>query len=241
MTITSGLLRRTLSVVVLLAAALAALGSSGHPSINNAAKADLDRRVSTMQQNPRSIAAPTAFEPMPLAVGQWATFKQVDSEQKPSIVTYKIVGEQEGAFFYEMSIDSYYGHSAVRMLVAIGDRRDPKSVDIRAVTMKNTDGRVQEMPPSVIGMMKSTYGSMVDQLTISWQNLPQEDTQVIGGTFAGCFKTRATVDFAGQSSTSDGWFHPAVPVNGMVKSVGVDRPMTMELVDYGTEGAQSEF
>jgi hypothetical protein len=241
MTITSGLVRRTLRLVVLLSAALSALASSAHPSVNSAAMADVDRRLAATPTNPRAIAAPTVAEPMPLAVGQWATFKQTDNDGKPSIVTYKIVGMQDGAYFYEMSMDTYYGHSAMRMLVAIGDRRDPKTIDIRSITSKDYQGRVQEMPPSMIGMLKSSYGSMVDQLTITWDQLPQEDAQVLGGRFAACYKTRSTVEFMGQSATSDAWFHPAVPVNGMVKSVGVDRPITMELLDYGLEGAQSEF
>jgi hypothetical protein len=35
--------------------------------------------------------------------------------------------------------------------------------------------------------------------------------------------------------------HPAVPISGMVKAVGIDKPTTMELVDFGTSGAVSEF
>src|ERR1700704_2876723 len=98
MTITSGLVRRTIHLVVLPSAAVAALGSSAHPSINAAAQADVDRRLGALQPNPRSVPPPTGPEPMPLAVGQWATFKQTDSEGKPSIVTYKIVGMQDGAY-----------------------------------------------------------------------------------------------------------------------------------------------
>jgi hypothetical protein len=241
MTITSAFVRRTLHLLVLLSAAIAALGSSAHPSVNDASKADVDRRIAALQTNPRVLPPPTVAEPMPLSAGQWATFKQTDSDGKPSIVTYKILNMQDGAWWYEMAMDTYYGHSAMRMLVAVGDRKDPKTVDVRAIITKDYSGRVQEMPPSMLSMMKSSYGSMVDQLTITWDQLPQEDAQVAGGTFTGCYKTRSTVAFMGQSSTSDAWFHPAVPVNGMVKSVGVDRPMTMELIDFGVEGATSEF
>ena len=40
---------------------------------------------------------------------------------------------------------------------------------------------------------------------------------------------------------SDSWAHPAVPLSGTVKSVGIDKPYTMELVAFGTTGAMSEF
>jgi hypothetical protein len=37
------------------------------------------------------------------------------------------------------------------------------------------------------------------------------------------------------------WSHPAVPLSGMVRSVGIDRPNTMELVAFGLSGAVSEL
>ena len=43
------------------------------------------------------------------------------------------------------------------------------------------------------------------------------------------------------SSTSDVWWHPEVPINGLVKAVGVGEPTTTELVDFGHEGARSVF
>ncbi len=241
MTISISSVRHSLTLTVLFVAVVASLGSSSHPSINAAAQADLDRRIGALQPNPRTLPAPTAAEPMALAPGQWVTIKQTDSDNRPSIVTYKIVGMQDGAYWYEMSIDSYYGHSAMRMLLSIGDRRDPSTMDIKAVTMKDANGRITELPPSTLSMMKNSYQGMLDQLVISWEQLPQEDVHVMGGNFAACYKSRSTVEFAGTSATADGWFHPAVPVTGMVKSVGVDRPSTSELIDYGTEGATSEF
>src|SRR6266540_2313627 len=128
MTITPRSARPSLSLAVLFVAVVVSLGSSSHPSINAAAKADLDRRIGALQPNPRSVPPPTVAEPLPLAVGQWITFKQVDSENRPSITTYKIVGEQDGAYWYEMSIDSYYGHTAMRMLLSVGNRRDPATM-----------------------------------------------------------------------------------------------------------------
>lgn len=226
-------------LAVVLLASLAALASS--PSVNSAAKADVDRRIAAFQPQARELPAPTVAEPMPLAVGQWAQYKQTDQDGKPSIVTYKIVGEQDGAFWYEIAMDTYYGHSAQKMLVNFGDRRDPGTFQILAVLSKDYDGKVTEMPKETLSMMRGTYEQVLQNVAISWTAYPQEDVQVLAGRFAGAYRGRSTVSIMGFSSTSDVWYHPAVPVIASVKTVGVDRPMTMELVDFGTTGAQSEF
>ena len=194
-----------------------------------------------MQPSSRTLPPPTVAEPLPLAPGQSITIKNVDQNGQPTLVTYKILGSQDGAYWFEMSIDSYSGHSAMKMLVNVGDRRDPATMDVRAMLMKDNDGRVTELPAETLSMVRGMYQPMLDQLVIRWDQMPQEDAQVIAGTFAACYKGRSTVSFANETTTSDVWFHPAVPVNGMVKSVGVDSPMTTELVDFGMEGATSEF
>jgi hypothetical protein len=220
----------------------AVLSTASSPSVNDAAKRDVDGRIASLQAKAVDFPAPTVAEPMPFAVGQWATFKQTDQDGKPSIVTYKIVGEQDGAWWYETSMDTYYGHSAMKMLLFVGDRKDPASFDVRAYFTKNTDGTVQEMPQATLSMVRSTFQWALDNLVIRWDAYPQEDVAVLGGRFAQAYKGRSTVQFANMSSTSDAWFHPAVPINGAVKNVGVDRPqMTMELVDFGQSGATSEF
>jgi len=55
-----------------------------------------------------------------------------------------------------------------------------------------------------------------------------------GGEGRGCLPP------VGQS-VADTWSHPAVPLTGTVRSQGVDRPFTMELVAFGLSGATSEF
>jgi hypothetical protein len=224
------------ALTVLLSLALAACGAS----INEAAKADIERRATALQPSSRQVEAPTAAEPMPLAPGQWITLLQNDGEKR-SFATYKVIGQNADAFWIEVANDTYYGKSATRMLVAFGDRRDPKSFEIRAVFTKDTEGRIQEVPSAILSLMRSTYEAILDSFVISWSELPQEDAAVAAGHFRGCWKGRSTVSFAGDSYTSDVWWHSAVPINGMVKSVGVDNEGTAELIDFGLTGAQSEF
>jgi hypothetical protein len=233
--------RPSLTVAGLAVAIALAATACGGPSINAAAKADIDRRAAALQPSSRAVETPSAGEPKPLAAGQWIVVEQTDDKKQPSFIKYSIVAEEAGAYWIEISNDSYYGHSATRMLVAFGDRRDPASFEVRYMASKHTDGRVEVVPEPLLRMMRSTYSAALENLIIRWQQMPQEDASVVAGKFTGCFKGRSTVSFAGFSATSDVWWHSEVPINGLVKSVGVDKPMTTELIDYGFEGATSEF
>jgi hypothetical protein len=209
-------------------------------SINDAYKADVDRRVSALHGTGTSYPAVDGFEPMPLAVGQWIEFKVVDDKHNPSFMKYSVVGEQGGAFWIETIHKNYYHTSETRMLVAFGDRSDPATYDVRAFEMR-TDGKGQDYPPGMLGLLKSLYKPILNNLVVNWKNLPREDAKVIAGDFAGCFKQRTSVSFGPYDQTSDGWSHPSVPINGMVRSEGVDKPFKMELIAFGTAGAKSVF
>jgi hypothetical protein len=212
------------------------------PSIDGAAKADLDRRLAAMAPADRDVPAPTAAEPMPLAVGQWIQLHQIDDKGQPSLSTYKITGAEADALWLEVEQDTYYGKSAIRMLVAFGDRTDPTAFDVRRVITRDKNGNTNEMPSGMLGLTKSVYEPILETLTIRWEGMPQEDAQVTAGRFAGCYHGRSTVAVAGHSTSSDVWWHPEVPINGVVKTVGVSDPGTSsQLVDFGTTGATSTF
>jgi len=76
---------------------------------------------------------------------------------------------------------------------------------------------------------------------MSWQGLPQEGATVPAGTFAGCFRARTEASWGPWHSANMSWSHPAVPLSGLVKSQGIDRPTSMELVGFGLTGATSEL
>ena len=228
---------------LLTVALTTALAGACGPSIDPAAKADIDRRVSVLQVGSNTVAAPAPgmFAPMPFAVGQWTQYKMISDKNEPSFLTYKIVGQEADAVWLEMVNETYSGRTMQKMLVAFGNRMDPAQVQIRAVKMKDASGRVTEMPPEVIGMMQGTYRGAISSLIIQWQGLPQENATVPAGRFDGCYRVRSDAQWGPFRTTSDSWAHPAVPLSGTVRSLGVDKPYTMELVAFGTTGATSEF
>ena len=151
---------------------------------------------------------------------------------------YSVVGQQGNAYWFETTQESYYHRNDIRLLIAIGDRRDPATYDVQNFAMR-TDGKLQDYPPGMLGLFKSLYKPIVDNLVVNWVNLPREGVRVAAGEFESCFKQRASFSFGPYRQTSDGWSHPSVPINGLVRSVGVDKPITMELVAFGTEARRA--
>ncbi len=211
------------------------------PSIDPAAKSDIDGRVAALQGNPGAMPPPTSFEPMPLVAGQWSQYKMTDDKGQPSFLTYKILGEEAGATWIEVLHETYFGATAQKMLIAFGSRVDPSQVEIRALITRDRNGRINEMPPALMPMLQSTYRGIVSSMVINWQGLPQEPAVVPAGRFEGCFHARTSAQWGAWKSTADSWSHPAVPLSGVVRSQGVDHPFTMDLVAFGTTGATASF
>jgi hypothetical protein len=209
-------------------------------SINQAYKSDIDRRVAGLHPGTVNFPSSDATEPLPLAVGQWTEIKLVDEKQRPSFMMYKVVGQEGDAFWIETLGTSYTAKTELRMLVNLGDRKDLDAIEVKSFTIRQ-NGKLTEYPPEVLGMLKSLWKPAVSSLIIHWVDLPRADAQVPAGSFAGCYKQRSTVTFGPYEQTSDSWQHPAVPINGLVRSVGVDKPTSIELVAFGLSGATSTF
>jgi hypothetical protein len=211
------------------------------PSIDAAAKTDIDRRVAALGAPRLSFSAPGSFEPMPFAAGQWTRHKLVDDKGQPSFMTYKVLSQEGDAFWMEIVTDQYTGRTMMKMLLAIPNRVDPNSIDIRAVAIKDKNGRVTNLDGPMLSLLRSTYQGALSTLVMNWQGLPQEDAAVPAGTFAGCFRARTDSTWGPWHSANTSWSHAAVPLSGLVKSQGIDKPTSMELVDFGLTGAASEF
>jgi hypothetical protein len=230
-----------MSILRLSQGAILALAFTACGSINPAYQADVDRRIASLHPGSQAFAASDALEPMPLAVGQWIELKPIDDKQRPSLMKYKVVGQEGSAFWIETWSETYKGKSELRMLVDFGDRKNPETVSIKGLRTRTNDGAVQDYPENMLGIFKSMWKPVVSSMIISWADLPREDATVPAGHFVGCYKRRANVKWGWYEATSDGWMHPAVPINGLVRSVNVDKGGSVELIGFGTEGASSTF
>ena len=211
------------------------------PSIDKAAKADIDQRIAVLAHTGQIFPAPTALVPKPLVVGQWTQHKLVNEKGEPALVTYKIVGEDSGAFWVEVANESYYGKTVSKILLFPGDRMNPNTMEVRAVKMKDKKGQVTEVAGPMLQLMRSMWQSSINMLAVSWQGLPQESMPVLAGTFTSCFKARTDASWGAWHALSTTWMHSTVPISGLVKSAGIDHPTTMDLVGFGETGATSEI
>jgi hypothetical protein len=227
--------RRVLAVPFLLCT-LVGGGAGCGPSIDPAMKADVDRRVDQLRPSGQNFSSPTTPQPMALAVGQWVQYKATDDNKQPSFFTMKVVDELQGAYFIEYVNEGYTGKTITKLHIYLGDRSNPETMDLRGVKTKDAKGNVTEMPPETLAMVRGSYRHLLQMVTIHWQGLPQENVNVPAGSFAGCYKAQTETKFGPFSATNVSWSHPAVPLSGLVRSQGVDKPNTFELVAFGEKG-----
>jgi hypothetical protein len=194
--------------------------------IDPAAKADVDRRMAALHPSGQSYQAPTAFFPVPPAVGQWAQYRMIENGA-PSFFTYQIVGAQAGAFWLQGVIDRYSGRQIVRTLITMPPDGSTNAVQMSSTSVTGGGGALQ-VDPALLALLQSRAG---------WKGKSQESANVPAGGFADCFKLQINAA-AGPSRTSImTWSHPGVPLSGLVRSQGLDGvPSTMELVAFGFSG-----
>jgi hypothetical protein len=219
-----------------------ALGVAGcGASIDPALQASIDQRVGAIHSTGQKYEAPTSAEPLPVTVGQWSRYEVTDDKGKPGFLSYSVVGEEAGAHWIEVIQETYANRIVSLMLIDLGDRRNPDTISVKRLKQKVGNHAPNETPAAMLGLLKSTWKPLVDGLIVDWRQKPQESAEVPAGQFEACYKVQATVSFGGKSWTTDVWSHPAVPINGAVKTHGVDKPNSMQLVEFGLTGAKSEL
>ncbi|HEY7373820.1 MAG TPA: hypothetical protein VIF57_16790 [Polyangia bacterium] len=229
--------------------------------VDPVAKAEMDARIAGLRTASTIVPAPAAFESMPLAVGQWAEYELTTRSDQPQFLTQKVVAQEEdGVFWFEIVHDSYDGRTVEQLLVAVGDRRDPAKVELRAVRMRDGNGPVTTLSRGDLWVAKNQlsltgryWDDAVDAaLIINWRGQPQEATIVPAGRFDGCYCKHSESllsRWVHGRRAQDSWSHPAVPLSGLVRLQAyfvVDGRakaphVVSELVAYGTTGARSEL
>jgi hypothetical protein len=212
-----------------------------HHGVDTAAKVDIDRRVAALVPSGQAFPPPAVIVPRQLVIGQWTQHKLTNEKGELSLITYKIVGEENGAYWIEMANESYYGKTVVKLLLTLGDRTNPNTMEIHAAKFKDKEGKVFELQGPMIPANRALWQGSVNMLAVRWQGLLQEAVSVVAGNFMACFKASTDASWGVWGATSMTWMHPMVPINGLVRSVGMDRPATVELVGFGELGATSEI
>lgn len=184
--------------------------------------------------------AASTLVPTPFAVGQWTThhFLAADGSVETEM-TYKIVGEQDGAWWFEVEL-SGTSDVGVRLLLGIGDRFDPDSADIREAVVRMPGGRLQRFGGATMAAVRSQYAHLVRALTVRWtEDLEREDIVVPAGRFLGCLeRDNGELRFGRYDGRGTTWNHSAVPISAMVRMHGDDGTRIV-LADFGLTGAEA--
>jgi len=188
-------------------------------------------------------ASGTFQQVMPYAVGQYVVYGITDEDGR-SVYRTAVVDQRNSAWIVEMSMLSPTGETTMQVAVTgleqVQESMDPDQMDLKWIKMKSGDDEVQKIDGMVLGMMKGTYKKALTGLVINIQ--PQGGTAAVrvpAGTFNGATKASAEVETTFGDFTSVGYWHPSVPLNGMVKSTSEEDNSTMELIEFGTTGAKA--
>ncbi len=227
---------KKLSLQTFLLIAIATLFNCA-PSVNPALEAQIDAELAAAPKS-AVIPAPTVLEPLPLAVGQWIKSKYVDKKGRATIFEYKVVGSEGDAFWLENKVTNYSSVSITKILTKL-DRMNPENTEILKVFTKTDDYDPTPVEGPVLTMTKGLYKKIIQSMTINWNSSGQKDVTVPAGTFEQCYIINSDVSFGLYAHSSTGFFHSAVPLNGMVQTMAEDG--TMELLDFGTSGATASF
>jgi hypothetical protein len=231
---------RTVSLIA-LAVILTACGASVNPV--------LQKRVVNWfgKSSSQSYDADGAFSSViPYAVGQYVVHGVKDGEDR-SVIRTSIVGKDGDAWIIESASLTASGETIMQMAVSgleqVQKSMNPEDMDVKWVKMKaGEDEEVQKIDGMVLSMSKSMYAKGLTGLVVNFDKTGgTAAVRVPAGTFNGCTRATAKVETWIKDFESEGYYHPSVPLNGMVRSVSTDDDTVTELIEFGLSGAKRSF
>lgn len=189
-----------------------------------------------------TFAAAAKFDIVPLAVGQWLRMLVTTKGQPPAQTFVRIVGKEGDAFWYEIESNTPNGTTVVQFLMDEASRANFSKGAIKKMKMKVGLGPVQEFSGATLAAASAVTDSYVS--LIGKPNLDKAeraDVTVTAGEFKGCYVHEIEQSVMGISMKVKSWNHPAVPINGFVRSEGVTNgiPTATELYEMHMDGAKS--
>lgn len=234
----------TLTTITLLAAGCC-LGPRAKKEYENAVASELAKHPAQTKTYPAAPLNPQAWK-----VGQWT----LSRTERKGVVGYErigVVGQDACGWWIETVRQDAKTRNISKVCfekqpelpkAATGNAR-PALDYVKVIMSKTDDQAVQtiDMNSSQGQMMKSMMGTNVAMFQWSFgPDAEKKDVTVPAGTFQGAARVDASAQVAFIKVTATGWVHPAVPLNGSVRTEASDGSVT-ELVAFGDSGAQSEL
>jgi hypothetical protein len=183
--------------------------------------------------------------PIPYKVGQYVV-TGMSSPSGRSVSKMAIVGKEKGGWIIETHSLTQSSESIMQMLVLgmekVYETGTIDDLEIIWVKIKPHGETVQTIEGPMLALTKGLYKKGLAGLEVQTAMSTESGTvSVPAGNFKGTLKASSEVSFLGKKYLSDAWFHPSVPINGMVKSVSKNGDTIIELLDFGLSGASRSF
>jgi len=190
----------------------------------------------------KSYPSPNDFNLVPLAVGQWIRLAITTEGQPPSQTFIRIVGKEGDAFWCEIEQNMPTGTTVIQFLMDEASRNDFKPNSIKKLKISVNKGPWQELTGPALaasGAMTEKYLRMIGKPNLD--KAARGDATVGAGEFKGCYLHPYDETILGVTMKMQSWNHPAVPINGLVRSEGTasGKKTTTELLEMHLEGAKS--
>jgi len=181
-------------------------------------------------------------KPAAWAPGQYVTVGVINKGKEESAVTTLLVRQEDGGWVIENEVVDKKGkEQVVQMLLKGFDEavKTGESSGIELVWIKNLDkdGKVSTIDGAPIKMMKGLMKSSWERL-VSTATSPADggEQKVPAGTFSGTSYVKSTTKYMGKKIEGETWFHPAVPINGVVRTKAGDGSGETVLLAFGADG-----
>lgn len=183
--------------------------------------------------------------PMHLQVGQHVRYGMVDKDGQKSVAAYSVIGHQGDVWVLESYTLTAGNETWSQLKVAGLDlamvSRNPDDIHLISVRTRNNNDAPSEIDGVVLSLTKGIYKDALAHWTMKVTPEGKDIVMTVpAGTFQGLVKASTTMHIFGNSLTSTGYYHPVVPISGLVKSTS-SNGVEMSLLDFGTSGAKPSF
>jgi len=197
---------------------------------------------SNWSQTGKSYPAAQFTKPMPWAAGQYVVTGATMNGSHKSVSRTLLVRQEQGGWVIETSTTSANGEEKVTQMLITGFEQamatgDTSGLDLVWIKTLKKGGGVTTMQGAQLGFLKGMYKSAYEGLVMKTSGVADGGAiQVPAGSFAGTSTIKATVKVLMSTVESQVWLNPAVPVNGVVKSMTTDGKTVVELLSFGFDG-----
>jgi len=192
----------------------------------------------------KSFASPEKFDIAPAAVGQWVRMIVKTAGQPPAQTYVRIIGKEGDLFWYEIESNTPNGTTIIQFLIEDATKSGFSKGSIKKMRMKAGTGPVQEfsgIAMAAVSAMTENYIHLIGKPNLD--KAARGDATVNAGEFKGCYIHEIEQNILGISTKLKSWNHPAVPINGFVRSEGTvnGAATSTELFEMHMDGAKSSL